>query len=138
VRPKTLKVDIVNLEIDLSDRSQLVRLRNELKRYLGVIEYALKESGPADDGQGTLPLPMPAEFSHIRNRVKSTDEKVRKIIDSLPLRFNSSDIFLKFGDEAKMRRGAIKLSIKRAVDDKKIRVLTAGRGRRPTRFERAL
>lgn len=130
----------MNLEIDLADRSQLVRLRSELRRYLGVVEYALKESGKVDEAQGTLelPIPMPAQFSHSRNGAKSIDFKVKRAIDSLPLRFDSTDVFLKFGEEAKIRRGAIKLSLKRALQDNKIRVLIPGKGRRPTKFERVL
>lgn len=130
----------MNLEIDLADPNQLARLRSELRRYLGVVEFALKESKKIDEAQGTLdlPMPLPTQFSHVRNGVKSTDNKVKRIIDSLPTRFNSTDVFLKFGEEAKIRRGAIKLSLKRALQDNKIRVLTPGKGRRATRFERVL
>jgi hypothetical protein len=132
-------MDTMNLEIDLADRSQLIRLRNELRRHLGVVEFAIKESQKNDDNATQeLLMPLPAQFSHTRDGVKSTDNKVKRIIDSLPSRFNSTDVFLKFGEEAKIRRGAIKLSLKRALQDNKIRVLIPGKGRRPTKFERVL
>ena len=124
----------MNLDVNLADRKQLEQLRKELRHYLGVVEYALKDAG-ASQGNDTLPLPM--SFPRASHWVGATDERVRRIIKDLPLQFDSTDIFLRFGEEAKTRRGAIKMSIKRAIEDKRIRVLTPGKGRRPTKFERA-
>jgi len=124
----------MKLEIDLSDQTQLIKLRNELQRYLGIIEFAL--SGSASSKPiGTLPLPM--SFPNGENGTpRGTDEAVRKIIGTLGKRFTSTDIYIRYGDDAKEKRGAIKASLKRAEDDNLIRVHTRGQGRRPTQFEK--
>jgi len=124
----------MKLEIDLSDQSQLIKLRNELQRYLGIVEFALSGSVNAKPS-GTLPLPM--SFPNGENGgARTTDATVRKIIDLLPKRFNSTDIYVRYGDDAKEKRGAIKASIRRAIDEDIIRVQQRGQGRRPTQFEK--
>lgn len=123
----------MKLEIDLSDRNQLLRLRGELQRYLGIVEFALSDA-TAIKPAGTLPLPM--TFTNGENGSNGTDSKVRKIIEILPKRFTSTDIYVRYGDDSKEKRGAIKASIKRAEDEGVIRVQQRGQGRRPTKYEK--
>lgn len=126
----------MKLEIDLSDRRQLESLKQELERYLSIVEFALSQPRDARKNGNDTALPLVFATPNEEVASKGTDAPVRYIIGQLPNKFTTTDVFLKFGEDAKQKRGAIKMSMKRAEADGLIRVAEPGRGRKPTRYEK--
>jgi hypothetical protein len=125
----------MKLEIDISNRVELNKLKTELSRYLKVVDFAISEldSGKPNFTDGQLSLMN----GNGHTPIGKFDERVSHIITTLPKRFNTTDVMIQIGDDAKENRGSIKLALKRAVENERITVAQAGVGRRPTVYEQA-
>lgn len=116
----------MKIEIDLANKSELRRQRQELTKYLELIELALKEDS-ANNGTPQLSFQNDIPI----NEGVST---VAKLIDSLPSEFSSSDIYSQTND--KVSRSAVKLALAQAIKDGKIKETQKGIGRRPSQYKK--
>jgi hypothetical protein len=116
----------MKLEIDLSDHEALIRKKQEFLSAIRVIDAALDtiQSQPAP------PAPV-LESTHATNPLPMLDQ----LLDGLPKSFRSSDVYEKFPDNQRMHA---KNLIRKAIDDRKIKILERGLGRRATTYEKII
>jgi hypothetical protein len=127
----------MKLEIDIGNRQELVKTKNELNRYLNIVEFALAEfdkSKHPTNGDGLLPLHQVAESGVAAWR--TADVPILNAIQGLNSRFTTSDVVIALGDKGKDSRGAIKMTLKRAIEAGTVRLVEAGQGRRPSKYEK--
>src|SRR5712675_3505129 len=121
----------MKFEIDLNNRPQLESLERELMRYLDLVRFALKKHGEMPDPAFKISLGGDQEIQ----TASQSDLKIGEMVTLQKHRFNSSAVY-EAGKVAGIDRATIKSSISRMIEDKKIRVVEKGKGRRPTTYEK--
>jgi hypothetical protein len=124
----------MKFEIDLSDRSQLVKAKDELARFLTIVEFALtQQNGHNRTVNGQEPLALiEARTSQVRDAYKP----IMEIVKGLPNSFTTSDVIIALGDNGKEYRAVAKGAIADAVQRGIIRLVEVGKGRRPSKFSK--
>src|SRR5687768_7443958 len=108
----------MKLEIDLTDRSQLLKAKGDLKRLLDIVNFALDQS--KNGSERTMADVAVNAIS---------DSPVMNVVHSLPTTFTTSDVIIGMGESGKEQRGAIKTALTRAVEHNLLRIVELGRGR---------
>ena len=115
----------MQLEIDISDKGQLRKAKAELERLLGIVNFALNEGRPAMDA--------PAVNGHPRTEPQIAppvvDQSLAELIGSLGDQFTTTHVISRVGKD---RRSFAKNAIARAIEARMVRMLKAGKGRRPS------
>lgn len=111
----------MKLEVDLNDRAQLKRVESELERSLELIRAALKQ-------HESTPAPTPTTLWN-------ADTIVSAAVNSQPDQFNGSDIYTPMLAQG-ISREVIKGALARLIASNVIRVHLAGKGRRPTVYQK--
>ena len=123
----------MKLDVDISDRGQLLKAKAELARLLSVVEFALSQFGQPRNGdiQRTLFV-----SSNGHSEVREKDKPILEVIDSLSKKFTTSDVIIALGEKGKESRSAVKAAIRRSIESGFIKLIEAGEGRRPSKYEK--
>lgn len=109
----------MNLQIDLNNRVQLLAQRKELQRWLEVVEFALSKLEP-------MPVAPATNGTGEANPILAA-------IAQAPARFKSSTIYNALPPT---ERNMAKDTLRSQVVAGKLKVISAGKGRRPTLYEK--
>ena len=135
----------MKLEIDLTDRHALIKIKAELTQWLNLIEYALTDQqGPgrpqrAENRINGAEQSFVSHHGTLNARPKPVNplfEEVLGVVNKLPTNFTTTDVMVAMGTKAKANRGTIKLAIQRLIEADFIRLVEVGRGRKPSSYER--
>lgn len=111
----------MKLEVDLNDKAQLLRMESELMRSLDLVKAALRQ-------HESTPAPVAAT-------PWNADTIVAAAVNSQPEQFNGSDIYTPMLAQG-ISREVIKGALARLIASNVIRVHVAGKGRRPTVYQK--
>ena len=115
----------------INDPRELAKARAELTRMLEVVDFALSKHNGKSNGEqrGGAGIGASAETP---SAAQEADAEVLEVVNRFEKkRFSTTDVVLAYGNDGKEKRSRIKLALKRAVKNGKLRLLKPGRGRRP-------
>ena len=115
----------MKFEVDLNDRTQLLKAKAELKRVLGIVEYALNGADSAN-----------SDTPHANNGILGlvpADQPGVDAVRAAAAEFTTLDIYNVLGGE-NANRGAIRGVLGRMADAGIIRLIEGQAGRRPGRY----
>lgn len=126
----------MNIDIDVTDLTKLLKVQSELTRILRIVDYAvLQHKAAGSNGHPGFPF---VEQGHGDIAPGNTllGDKFETVVKGLPNRFTTTTVMVGMGDLAKLNRGAIRSSLTKLQEDGKIRLVEPGRGRKPSIFEK--
>ena len=122
-----------NLDIDITDPKKLLRARDELRRLLEIVEFALTKYGKEPhNSHSELTLPLATDPPS----QPGSSRQILEVISKLPLKFTTSDVIQGLGEDGKDSRPKVKMILKQAVENGILRITSRGLGRRPSEYEK--
>lgn len=131
----------MKFDVDLNSPRELEKARIELTRMLSIVEYALTQFQSSRNGhhqKHSAELPMGNSIISNGLKLAESAKPILDAIEGVPKVFTTSDIIVALGDKGKESRNAVKFVLMRAVNAKRLTLLEAGKGRRPSKYEKIL
>src|SRR5437016_1765553 len=102
-----------HLDIDVTDPRKLTKARDELRRLLEIVEFALTKYTAPQHRNGQAEFI--ATISDGSNYGTGVD--VNGVIAKMPSAFTTSDVIVALGTEGKENRNRVKIALKKALDE---------------------
>ena|SRR6266498_276691 len=126
-----------SFEIDVTDPVRLRAAKVQLTRLLEIVDFALTKY-PQSQGHPDLFAKAMENGDGDHLSPHQGKPNINYIIADLPNKFTTSNVILALGVEGKENRARAKSVLNQLVKKGSLRVITEGKGRRPTEFEKVI
>jgi hypothetical protein len=128
----------IKVDTDTDNEAALLKTRAEANQVVTMVDFALgQRKNTTNSGLSGINRVFHHSSGPMDLNVRAEYRPIMDIIDRLPMEFSTSDVIVGLGENGKRDRPLAKGAITDAINRNVIRLVEAGKGRRPSRYAKA-